>query len=97
MLEGVMMMGKTCMATAVRDPDGYVSSFVSRDGVCDHVLDSADERHLFFIRWGARGSDPAAPNGSARRRIDVFMDTSAQPLECIANVYDETKYFEGVY
>ena len=24
MLEGVMMMGKTCMATAVRDPDGQI-------------------------------------------------------------------------
>ena len=23
-LEGVMMMGKTCMATAVRDPDGQI-------------------------------------------------------------------------
>lgn len=23
-MEGVMMMGKTCMATAVRDPDGEV-------------------------------------------------------------------------
>ena len=88
---------ETQLVFAVRDPDGYVSSFVSRDGVCDHVLDSPDERHLFFARWGARGSDPAAPNGSARRRIDVYMDTSAQPLECIANVYDETRYFEGVY
>ena len=29
-LEGVMMMGKTCMATAVRDPDGEVQIEAAR-------------------------------------------------------------------